>query len=268
MPPPRPSTRLLAGCRRAPATRPRAPGRDARDARRAVRARRRAPAAKPAPASLACGRRRTLRVPLGTADRREPQQAAALAELRSWPRRIQRAARARRGSTSPPPAANEARACEQLAAEQARARCCASERAVLIDKSFQAGETPLPERLRRPEQRCSGRGCRRHPSGGAACRCHRAPLCRRQERLRSFSAAHCSPAALLPAVRGSRRRPMATRRIRPPPPRLLSPASRPLPRPSSWSGASATARSLIWSSASRPMRRCGRATLQVEAGFA
>lgn len=88
----------------------------------------------------------TLRVPLGTADRREPQQAAALAEL-ELAEALLRETRTRLDTELATARSEQARAQEQLAAEQARARLL-RERAQLIDTSFKAGETPLPERLR------------------------------------------------------------------------------------------------------------------------
>ncbi|MEO3690768.1 TolC family protein [Roseateles paludis] len=88
----------------------------------------------------------TLRVPLGTADRREPQQAAALAEL-ELAEALLRETRVRLDTELATARSEQARAREQLAAEQERARLL-RERALLIDTSFKAGETPLPERLR------------------------------------------------------------------------------------------------------------------------
>jgi outer membrane protein TolC len=88
----------------------------------------------------------TLRVPLGTADRREPQQAAALAEL-ELAEALLRETRVRLDTELATARSEQARAREQLSAEQERARLL-RERAMLIDTSFKAGETPLPERLR------------------------------------------------------------------------------------------------------------------------
>ncbi len=87
-----------------------------------------------------------LRLPLGTDDRNRPLQAAALAELdvaRTHEQRL------RERVDSDIAAAREAQqsAQEQLDAETARARLL-RERAALIDKSFRAGESALPDLLR------------------------------------------------------------------------------------------------------------------------
>lgn len=87
-----------------------------------------------------------VRVPLGTAARNEPLQAAALSELdvaetthlRLRDRLTAEAATAQAAVRS---------AEQQLEAESQRASLL-RERAALIDRSFRAGETPLPELLR------------------------------------------------------------------------------------------------------------------------
>lgn len=87
-----------------------------------------------------------LRLPFGTDDRNRPLEAAALAELDVAETHEQRL---RERLDSDIAAARDAqRAAEaQLEAETARARLL-RERATLIDKSFRAGETPLPDQLR------------------------------------------------------------------------------------------------------------------------
>lgn len=87
-----------------------------------------------------------VRVPFGTDDRNRPLEAAALAELDVAETHAQRL---RERLDSDIAAARDAqRAAEaQLDAETARARLL-RERAALIDKSFRAGETPLPDQLR------------------------------------------------------------------------------------------------------------------------
>ncbi|CAG1012704.1 hypothetical protein BURC_00237 [Burkholderiaceae bacterium] len=87
-----------------------------------------------------------LRLPFGTDDRNRPLEAAALAELdvaRTHEQRL------RERLDSDIAAAREAqRSAEaQLEAETTRARLL-RERATLIDKSFRAGDTPLPDLLR------------------------------------------------------------------------------------------------------------------------
>jgi outer membrane protein, heavy metal efflux system len=87
-----------------------------------------------------------LRLPFGTDARNVPLEAAAASELDLAETQVQRlherllseAATARHAESS---------AQAQLQAETARARLL-RERAVLIDASFRAGETPLPELLR------------------------------------------------------------------------------------------------------------------------
>ncbi len=87
-----------------------------------------------------------LRLPFGTDDRNRPLEAAALAELDVAETQEQRL---RERIDSDIAAAREARrsAETQLDAETARAGLL-RERASLIDKSFRAGETPLPDLLR------------------------------------------------------------------------------------------------------------------------
>lgn len=87
-----------------------------------------------------------LRLPLGTDDRNRPLEAAALAELDVAQTHEQRL---RERVDSDIIAARDAQrsAQAQLDAETTRARLL-RERATLIDKSFRAGETPLPDLLR------------------------------------------------------------------------------------------------------------------------
>ena len=87
-----------------------------------------------------------LRLPFGTDDRNRPLEAAALAELDVAHTHAQRL---RERVDSDIAAARDAlRSTQaQLAAETGRARLL-RERAVLIDKSFRAGETALPDLLR------------------------------------------------------------------------------------------------------------------------
>ena len=87
-----------------------------------------------------------LRLPFSTDDRNRPLEAAALAELDVAETHEQRL---RERLDSDIAAARDAQqsAVTQLDAETARARLL-RERATLIDKSFRAGETPLPDLLR------------------------------------------------------------------------------------------------------------------------
>ncbi|EHR70989.1 outer membrane protein [Burkholderiales bacterium JOSHI_001] len=87
-----------------------------------------------------------LRLPFGTDDRNRPLEAAAQAELDVAQTHEQRL---RERLDSDIATAREAQrsAQAQLDAETARARLL-RERATLIDKSFRAGETPLPDLLR------------------------------------------------------------------------------------------------------------------------
>lgn len=87
-----------------------------------------------------------LRLPFGTDDRNRPLEAVALTELDVAQTQEQRL---RERLDSDIAAAREAQrsAQAQLEAETVRARLL-RERATLIDKSFRAGETPLPDLLR------------------------------------------------------------------------------------------------------------------------
>jgi len=87
-----------------------------------------------------------LRLPLGTDDRNRPLEAAALAELDVAQTQEQRL-RERLDSDIGAARAAQRSAEAQLGAETARARLL-RERATLIDKSFRAGESPLPDLLR------------------------------------------------------------------------------------------------------------------------
>ena len=87
-----------------------------------------------------------LRLPLGTDDRNRPLEAAALAELDVAQTHEQRL-RERLDSDIAAARDMQRSAQAQLDAETARARLL-RERATLIDKSFRAGETPLPDLLR------------------------------------------------------------------------------------------------------------------------
>jgi outer membrane protein TolC len=87
-----------------------------------------------------------IRIPLGTFDRNLPREKAALAELEvalAEERRQRMRLESEAGTARVALAAAE----EQLRAEERRAELL-RERAALIDKSFRAGETPLPELLR------------------------------------------------------------------------------------------------------------------------
>ena len=87
-----------------------------------------------------------LRLPLGTDDRNRPLEAAALAELDVAETHEQRL-RERLDSDIATARDAQRSAEAQLEAETARTRLL-RERATLIDKSFRAGETPLPDLLR------------------------------------------------------------------------------------------------------------------------
>jgi len=87
-----------------------------------------------------------LRLPFGTDDRNRPLEAAALAELdvaQTHERRLLE--RLDSDTTAARDAQRSAEA--QLDAETSRARLL-RERVTLIEKSFRAGETPLPDLLR------------------------------------------------------------------------------------------------------------------------
>ena len=87
-----------------------------------------------------------LRLPFGTDDRNRPLESAALAELDVA--ETQELRLRERIDSDIAAARNAQRSAEaQLDAEKARARLL-RERASLIDKSFRAGETPLPDQLR------------------------------------------------------------------------------------------------------------------------
>ena len=87
-----------------------------------------------------------IRIPLGTFDRNLPREKAALAEL-EVALAEERRQRLRLESEAATAQAALAVAGEQLRAEERRAELL-RERATLIEKSFRAGETPLPELLR------------------------------------------------------------------------------------------------------------------------
>ena len=87
-----------------------------------------------------------LRLPLGTDDRYRPLEVAALAELDVAETHEQRL-RERLDSDIATARDAQRSAETQLEAETARTRLL-RERATLIDKSFRAGETPLPDLLR------------------------------------------------------------------------------------------------------------------------
>ena len=97
--------------------------------------------AEPAQGSVVVG----LRLPLGTDDRNQPLEAAALSELDVAQTQEQRLRERLDGDIG---AARDAlrSAQAQLDAETARGGLL-RERAALIDKSFRAGETPLPDLL-------------------------------------------------------------------------------------------------------------------------
>ena len=87
-----------------------------------------------------------LRLPFGTDDRNRPLEAAALAELdvaQAHEQRLRERLASNMATARDAQRSTEA----QLEAETARARLL-RERASLIEKSFRAGETPLPDLLR------------------------------------------------------------------------------------------------------------------------
>lgn len=87
-----------------------------------------------------------IRIPLGTADRNLPREKAALGELETAKAEEQRQQRKLEGEAST--AALGVRVAEgQVRAEEKRTELL-RERAALIDKSFRAGESALPELLR------------------------------------------------------------------------------------------------------------------------
>lgn len=87
-----------------------------------------------------------LRIPFGTADRNEPLLAAALAEL-EIAEATERELRQQLEAEIAAARSAEELAHQQLADERARAALL-RERASLIEKSYRAGETALPEMLR------------------------------------------------------------------------------------------------------------------------
>lgn len=87
-----------------------------------------------------------VRIPLGTASRNQPLQAAALSELDVALTTKQRTEERLAADAAMAQAAVHA-AEQQLEAERQRSALL-RERATLIDRSFKAGETPLPELLR------------------------------------------------------------------------------------------------------------------------
>lgn len=87
-----------------------------------------------------------IRVPFGTADRNVPRQAAALSEL-DIAQAEERQLRARLDAEAQTARFAIQASEQQLAAEQSRLALL-RERAQLIDRSFRAGETALPELLR------------------------------------------------------------------------------------------------------------------------
>ena len=87
-----------------------------------------------------------IRVPFGTADRNLPRQAAALSEVDIAQAEEQRLRERLAAEIATARAAVQASE-NQLAAEHSRLALL-RERAQLIDKSFRAGESPLPELLR------------------------------------------------------------------------------------------------------------------------
>ena len=87
-----------------------------------------------------------LRIPFGTADRNEPLMAAALSEL-ELAQATERELRLQLEAELATAQLAQASARQQLADESARASLL-RERANLIEKSFKAGETALPDMLR------------------------------------------------------------------------------------------------------------------------
>ena len=87
-----------------------------------------------------------LRLPFGTDDRNRPLEAAALTEF-DVARTHEQRLRERLGSDIAAARDAQRSAQSQLDAESARAQLL-RERATLIDKSFRAGESPLPDLLR------------------------------------------------------------------------------------------------------------------------
>lgn len=87
-----------------------------------------------------------LRIPLGTSDRNLPREKAALAELDTAGAEVQRQQRKLEGETAT--AALGVRVAEEQVHAEERRTELLRERAALIDKSFRAGDSALPELLR------------------------------------------------------------------------------------------------------------------------
>lgn len=108
----------------------------------ALRARQEVAAGEPRTTGLGVA----IRIPFGTADRNEPLMAAALSELElaeATERELQQRVEAELATARHA----EQTARQQVGDESARARLL-RERASLVEKSFRAGETALPEMLR------------------------------------------------------------------------------------------------------------------------
>ena len=87
-----------------------------------------------------------LRLPFGTDDRYQPMQTAALSELDIAQAREQRLRDRLDANTSAARAA--LRSAERQLADQQQRSALLQERSQLVDKSFRAGESPLPDLLR------------------------------------------------------------------------------------------------------------------------
>jgi outer membrane protein TolC len=87
-----------------------------------------------------------IRIPLGTDDRSLPREKAALAEMETARAEEQRQ-RVRLAAEGASARSAVSATEEQVAAETVRAQLL-RERAGLVEKSFRAGDTPLPELLR------------------------------------------------------------------------------------------------------------------------
>jgi outer membrane protein, heavy metal efflux system len=98
--------------------------------------------AEPSQNSVAIG----LRLPFGTDDRNQPLQAAALSELDAAQTGEQRLRDRLQAGASIAQAARQS--AEQTLADERSRAALLHERARLIDRSFRAGESPLPELLR------------------------------------------------------------------------------------------------------------------------
>lgn len=108
----------------------------------ALRARQEVAAGEPSTHGLGV----SLRIPLGTAGRNEPLMAAALSEL-AQAEASERELRLQLDAELATAQLAQAAAFEQLTGERSRA-VVLQERAQLIEKSFKAGETALPDMLR------------------------------------------------------------------------------------------------------------------------